>query len=161
MPTTAFEAAHGASQIARVAEDATSAAHPARKAGQISVKLSSVQPGNAPHATETYFAGSEGEAGGGDAEATGGGVVPEGGAAAPDAGGARGAVAQPATISSAAPAAANRVTSERGEAGKMVWFILEALVALLIAVAIVAWTMGLRRRTPRNKPGDADRDKIP
>jgi hypothetical protein len=87
--------------------------------------------------------------------------VPEGGAAVPDGGGERGAVAQPATISSVAPVAVNRVTSERGERGKMVWFILEALVALLIAVAIVAWTMGLTRRTPRNKRGGADRDNTP
>jgi len=158
VPATVFEAAHGASHTTRVGEDATSAAHPARKAGQISVTLSSAQPGNAVQGTEAYFAGSEGEAGGGDVEATGDGVDPDGGVA-PGAGGERGVVAQPATISSAAPMAANRVTSERGEPGKMVWFILEALVALLIAVAIVAWTMGLTRRTPRKKPGDADRDK--
>ena len=57
-------------------------------------------------------------------------------------------------------AQASRVTSERWEPDKMVWFILEAVVALLIAVAIVAWTMGPKRRTPpRTKPGDADRDK--
>ena len=30
----------------------------------------------------------------------------------------------------------------------MVWFFLEALVALLIAVGIVAWTMGPKRRKP-------------
>ena len=39
----------------------------------------------------------------------------------------------------------------------MEWFLLEALVALVIAVAIVWWTMGARRkpppkmREPRNK----------
>ena len=55
---------------------------------------------------------------------------------------ARGMVAQPATISSAAVAQASCVTRERRERDKMVWFFLEALVALLIAVAIVAWTMG-------------------
>jgi hypothetical protein len=37
----------------------------------------------------------------------------------------------------------------------MVWFFLEALVALLIAVAFVAWTMGPKRRKP---PRDGDRD---
>ena len=39
----------------------------------------------------------------------------------------------------------------------MLWFFLEALVALLIAVAIVGWTMGFGRRKPRDKP-DADGD---
>ena len=37
----------------------------------------------------------------------------------------------------------------------MGWFFLEALVALLIAVAIVAWTMGPKRRKP---PGGDPRD---
>jgi hypothetical protein len=41
----------------------------------------------------------------------------------------------------------------------MLWFFLEALVALLIALAIVGWTMGFGRRRPRNKPADADRDR--
>jgi hypothetical protein len=42
----------------------------------------------------------------------------------------------------------------------MVWFFLEALVALVIAVAIVAWTMGPKRtksrreRTDDTGPGD-------
>lgn len=42
----------------------------------------------------------------------------------------------------------------------MVWFFLEALVALVIAVAIVAWTMGPKRKKPRGDftddagPGD-------
>jgi hypothetical protein len=43
----------------------------------------------------------------------------------------------------------------------MLWFFLEALVALLIAVAIVGWTMGFGRRKSRDKPGDADRDNSP
>ena len=43
----------------------------------------------------------------------------------------------------------------------MLWFLLEALVALLIAVAIVGWTMGFGRRKPRDEPGDADRDSGP
>jgi hypothetical protein len=45
---------------------------------------------------------------------------------------------------------------ERRERDKMVWFFLEALVALLIAVAFVAWTMGPKRRKP---PRDRDRDE--
>ncbi|MET0682544.1 MAG: hypothetical protein ABWZ29_04295 [Casimicrobiaceae bacterium] len=44
---------------------------------------------------------------------------------------------------------------ERRDGDKMVWFFLEALVALLIAVAFVAWTMGPKRRKP---PRDNDRD---
>jgi hypothetical protein len=40
----------------------------------------------------------------------------------------------------------------------MEWFFLEALVALLIAVGIVAWTMGPKRRKPppeaANDPGE-------
>ena len=44
---------------------------------------------------------------------------------------------------------------ERRERDKMVWFFLEVLVALLIAVAFVAWTMGPKRRKP---PRDRDRD---
>jgi hypothetical protein len=39
----------------------------------------------------------------------------------------------------------------------MEWFFLEALVALLIAVGIVAWTMGpKRRRPPRGAANDAN-----
>jgi type VI protein secretion system component VasK len=68
-------------------------------------------------------------------------------------------VAQPATISSVAAAEANRVTRKRREQAKMLWFFLEALVALLIALAIVGWTMGFGRRRPRNKRADADRDR--
>jgi hypothetical protein len=42
----------------------------------------------------------------------------------------------------------------------MGWFFLEALVALLIAVGIVAWTMGpKRRKPPRVTTSDADRDQ--
>ena len=68
-------------------------------------------------------------------------------------------VAQAATISIAA-AAAMRAASERKDPDKMAWFFLEALVALLIAVGIVAWTMGpKRRKPPRVTAGDADRDK--
>jgi hypothetical protein len=44
---------------------------------------------------------------------------------------------------------------ELRERDKMVWFFLEVLVALLIAVAFVAWTMGPKRRKP---PRDPDRD---
>ncbi len=74
--------------------------------------------------------------------------------------GSRGRMAQPATISRAAAAVAARTASERRGADKMVWFFLEALVALLIAVGIVAWTMGpKRRKPPRVTAGDADAGK--
>jgi cytoskeletal protein RodZ len=80
-----------------------------------------------------------------------------------------GAVAQPArirrTATSIATALAERATREPSkeskERDKMLWFFLEALVALLIAVAIVGWTMGFGRRKSRDKPGDADRDNSP
>jgi len=42
----------------------------------------------------------------------------------------------------------------------MSWFLLEAFVALVIAVAIVWWTTAVRRKPPgsaQGKPGDADR----
>jgi hypothetical protein len=40
----------------------------------------------------------------------------------------------------------------------MVWFFLEALVALLIAVGIVAWTMGPKRGKP-SRPADRDKTR--
>jgi hypothetical protein len=99
-----------------------------------------------------YFAGSDGTTGS-DGTA-GGGAATEGGP------GSRGTVAQPATIRSAAAAEAVRRASGRRDPDKMVWFFLEALVALLIAVAIVAWTMGpKRRKRPRVIAGDADSDE--
>ena len=54
--------------------------------------------------------------------------------------------------------AVTAVADERREQDKMVWFFLEALVALLIAVAFVAWTMGPKRRKP---PRKTDRDESP
>ena len=145
--TTAFASAQGACQRSRVAAEARSAAQPARKAGQISATRSSDQPGNALQAAGTYFAGNDGAAGGGGAAAAGGGarrrfgdrgrragLARDGGAARDDQecrGGERRARA-----------------SERRGPDKMVWFFLEALVALLIAVGIVAWTMGPKRRKP-------------
>ena len=35
----------------------------------------------------------------------------------------------------------------------MVWFFLETLVALVLAVGIVWWTMGPRKRKPREDDG--------
>ena len=74
--------------------------------------------------------------------------------------GSRGAVAQPVTSKRAAARLAARAANGRRDADTMGWFFLEALVALLIAVGIVAWTMGpKRRKPPRVTAGDADRDK--
>jgi hypothetical protein len=57
-----------------------------------------------------------------------------------------GVVTQPAT---------NAATSARNREA-MGWILLEALVALVIAVAIVAWTMGpKRKRSRRDTGGDA------
>jgi hypothetical protein len=147
-----------------------SAAHPTRNAGQISPTLSSDQPGSELHATWAYFAGSDGSAGCVDVEEDAGGGV-DGAARVADGGcavlGGFGAVAQPArtrrTASRAAVEQADRVARERSkeseERDKMLWFFLEALVALLIAVAIVGWTMGSGRRKPRDKPGGRDGDR--
>jgi hypothetical protein len=121
----------------------------------MSLTLSSDQPGSALHATCAYFAGNDGSAAAGGAEGAGGLAGGREGA------GGCGAVAQAATISSVVTAEANRTATERREQDKMLWFFLEALVALLIAVAIVGWTMGFGRRKPRSKPADADRDGGP
>jgi hypothetical protein len=77
--------------------------------------------------------------------------------------GGRGVVAQPArvtrTASSIAAMQDELEAKESRERDKMLWFFLEALVALLIAVAIVMWTMGPRRRKPPPAVDDAaDRD---
>ena len=121
----------------------TSAAHPARNAGHASSTRSSFQPGSAGHATGTYFAGNDG---GG---ATGGGGF---------AGGGTGAVTQPAIVANTAAAIVARKAKGRRSREAMGWFLLEALLALVIAVAIVTWTMGpKRRKTPRgstNGTGD-------
>lgn len=152
----------------RVAGAATSAAHPARNAGQISLKLSSDQPGTAPHATCVYFAGSDGNDGWGGVEGDAWGGDAGTGADGRAVSGVRGEVVQPARIVSAArriaAARADCVARERSkgreERDKMLWFFLEALVALLIAVAIVMWTMRPHRKPP-STPDDGDRDDRP
>ena len=59
-----------------------------------------------------------------------------------------GTLAHPATMMCAATANAMQSAREIGVSLKMEWFFLEAFVALAIAVAIVAWTMGPKRRRP-------------
>jgi len=70
-----------------------------------------------------------------------------------NAGGGDGGVTQPAT-----EAASNAVSRQRkGDA--MEWLLLEALVALSLAVFIVWFTMGGRRKNPPRPPQDPiDRD---
>jgi hypothetical protein len=93
-----------------------------------------------------YRAGSEGGAAGG-AGATGR---------------SGGAVTQPAT--SRAIAAATTVDESfraarggQGRSGAMGWILLEALVALLLAIGIVWWTMGpKRKRRPPDGAGGGD-----
>ena len=70
-------------------------------------------------------------------------------------GGAGGAMTQPAIVASAAAASAARSVIERRSPEAMGWFLLEALLALVIAVAIVMWTMGpKRRKRPRGSTND-------
>ena len=69
----------------------------------------------------------------------------------------RGAIAHPAVIKVTAAARAMRAARE-GRGIKMEWFFLEALAALLIAVAIVWWTMGPKRGKPKHAPKDAASD---
>jgi len=65
-------------------------------------------------------------------------------------------VTQPATLASTTAAVTARAERGQRSPGTMEWFFLEALVALLIAVGIVAWTMGpKRRKPPRGAANDA------
>ena len=135
----------------RVVADATSAAQPTRNADQASSTRSVDQPGNAFQLAGAYFAGSEGAGG---VTATGGGATGGVGACSVGAGG---VTAQPVTIASAATLKARHAGSERRGCSEMEWFLLETMVALLIAVGIVAWTMGpKRRKRSAGTPSDAE-----
>ena len=70
----------------------------------------------------------------------------------------RGGNAHPAMSKIAAAARTMRAAREEGRGLKMEWFFLEALAALLIAVAIVWWTMGPKRGKPKHAPKDAASD---
>jgi hypothetical protein len=55
-----------------------------------------------------------------------------------------------------ATAANARAADERGGPETMEWFLLEAAVALVLALVIVGWTMGpKRRKPPRGTTNDA------
>jgi hypothetical protein len=60
----------------------------------------------------------------------------------------------------AAKIADDRARGVRGRQGRcsaMGWILLEALVALLLAIGIVWWTMGPKRKKgPRDGPGSSD-----
>ena len=70
-------------------------------------------------------------------------------------GGTGGVVTQPAIAANSAAATVVRTANERRSRDAMGWFLLEALFALVIAVAIVWWTMGPKRRKP---PRDSTND---
>src|SRR5262245_49857369 len=124
------DAVHAGDQSARPADvDAASALQPTRNAGQASCSRSSLQPGSASNATRRYCAGSDGAAAGAGAGFSGG------------------TVAQPASNANAANEQRARGARRRNPA-IMGWFFLESLFALVVAVAIVWWTMGPRKRKP-------------
>jgi hypothetical protein len=140
----ALAAAHGACHTDRVDGDATSVMQPTMNAGQASSIRSSFQPGSALHDTGVYRAGSVGTGGGGAAAGEGVGAA-----------GGSGTVTQPATRTAVAAAkAAGNARQRRRNCSAMVWIFLEALVALVIAVAIVAWTMGPKRKNARRELTD-------
>jgi hypothetical protein len=71
-------------------------------------------------------------------------------------GGTGGAVTQPAIAANSTAAIVARKANERRRLEAMGWFLLESLFALVVAVAIVWWTMGpKRRKRPRESPNDA------
>jgi hypothetical protein len=137
VPSTFAVALHTFCQIGARAEEATSARQPTRNAGHASLTASSLQPGSALHATARYVAGSGAGAGAGVGAGAGGG----------------GAVTQPAASTAAASHGAKRhARATYGTRIAMGWLLLEMLVALVLAVAIVWWTMGLgaKKRRPRS-----------
>jgi hypothetical protein len=61
-------------------------------------------------------------------------------------------VTHPVIAANNAAATVVRTANERRSRDAMAWFLLEALFALIIAVAIVWWTMGPKRRKPPRDP---------
>ena len=69
--------------------------------------------------------------------------------------GGTGVVTHPAIAASSAAAIVARKANEQRSREAMGWFLLESLFALIVAVAIVWWTMGpKRRKRPRESPND-------
>ena len=146
--STARAAAHGACQSAlRARRAATSAAQPARNAGHAASTRSSFQPGSAVHAT-ARTRGQRRRV-----------RVRRGGA---DGGGAAARwhrSTQPARrAASVRSAARGRRRRRSGGVPAMGWVLLEVLVALAIAVAIVWWTMGPLASAPANDAGPPPND---
>jgi hypothetical protein len=63
-------------------------------------------------------------------------------------GGTGGAVVQPATSTITAAQTPRARHGRRRSFAVMTWFLLEALLALVLAVGIVWWTMGPRKKKP-------------
>lgn len=107
-----------------------------------------------------YFAGSVGAAGGGGIIGAGGDGTTGAGVTAGGGEGSGGTVTHPAATRSTDTARTVSARRERGSPKAMEWFLLEALVALLLAVGIVWWTMGLKRKKPpRETRSDAGNER--
>ena len=129
-------AAQGSRQIIAVVACARSAAQPAENAGQASASVSSAQPGSSWKAT-------------GRSSARSGWVVTAAeGAALGTLGG---------NVLQAAHSAPTAAQAALGRSWVMVWFFIEVLVALLLAVFIVWYTMGGKRKpSPPSADGDQE-----
>ena len=143
-PSMRMPSAHGVCHRGCVFGLASNARQPMTNAGHAAATGSAAKPGSSLHAAGVNTARGEVAVGG---TLTGGG-------------GGGDTVWQPliamhAATLKAATAAAGR---DRWEGVAMEWFLLEALVALLIAVVIVWWTMSARRKPPAPPTLDA-RDK--
>jgi len=128
---------HGVRQIPRVDSRSVSARHETSHAGHASCKASPCQPGSALQGTARKVGGNAaGDGAGGVGAGVGVGVGVGAGLGG-------GAVAQPAMSIAAA------VAQIRERKSAMEWILLEALVALVIGVGIVWWTMAPSRRKRR------------
>ena len=76
-------------------------------------------------------------------------------------GGTGGVVTQPVIAANNAAATVMRTANGRRSREAMGWFLAEALFALIIAVAIVWWTMGPKRRKPPRESANDSADRRP
>src|SRR5258708_2500705 len=121
-PSCSAAAEQGPRQIAVMADGVTSVAQPVRNAGQAWATASSVQPESCAKGTGRSIARAASRLGPG---AGGGSVV---------------------------HAAASSARENRQGSHAMVWFFIEAGVALLLAIFIVWFTMGGKRKPPPPTP---------
>src|SRR5208282_4304022 len=127
-------AVQGSRQIAAVAARARSAVQLAENAGHASASVSSAQPGRSSKATGRSSARSAAVV----TAAAGGGLGALGG-----------------SVLHAAQSAASAAQATLGSDLAVIWFFIEALVALLLAVFIVWFTMGgKRKRSAPSAEGD-------